>query len=233
MANLGYRDVAERLRGAIESGTYRRGDLIPSETALCAEFRVSRTTVRRALGVLEGDKLLTVIPGRGRVVRSSAEPTAQEGESRANFVARLLREQHQRGEHSDEAVKTAKRVAEQFGVAEATAREALKTLADEDLVTPVPGHGWRWKSGRGALSKTEEVAAKLRHAVESGEFTEGSQLPGELTLAERYGVGRVTVRRAIDLLAAEGTLATKAGIGTLVLSRTGSILHREDSSQNR
>lgn len=221
MADLGFRDVAEMLRSAIESGKFQPGDLMPSEVALSAEHRVSRTTVRRALGVLEEQKLLTVVPGKGRMVRSSGESIARPGESRADFVARILREEYEKGRRADREVRTSAIVAERFGVSEATARQALKILVQEGLVSIVPSQGWSWRtdSSSKSMSKTDEVATKLRQKIASGEWQEGARLPGELTLTETYGVSRVTVRRAISQLVAEGLLETKAGIGTVVLRK--------------
>jgi DNA-binding GntR family transcriptional regulator len=73
----------------------------------------------------------------------------------------------------------------------------------------------------GVLTKADEVATKLRNAIESGTWEKGAKLPGELSLATNYGVGRVTIRRAIALLAEEGLLATQMGVGTVVMGGSG------------
>lgn len=67
-----WQDIAAVLRSAITGGQYKPGDTLPSEAELATEFGVSRDTVRRALGRLTQEGLLT--PGRGRLgrqVRSS------------------------------------------------------------------------------------------------------------------------------------------------------------------
>jgi DNA-binding GntR family transcriptional regulator len=92
VANLGFREVAEMLRERIKTGRHRPGEFLPSESELCADIHVSRTTMRRALHVLEGDDLVTVIPGRGRLVRAADSPRTTPGESRAAMAARVLRE---------------------------------------------------------------------------------------------------------------------------------------------
>jgi DNA-binding GntR family transcriptional regulator len=219
VASLGFKEIAATVRQEIEGGKLSPGELMPSEAALCARWGVSRTTVRRALQVLETDHLISVIPGRGRVVRDASGSEPMRGESRAAYIARVLREEFRRGDLPDGAVTTSPAVADRFDVSEPTARDALKILAADGLVAMAPGRGWNWRSANVPYSKTEEVAARLRGAISGGEWQVGARLPGELTLAAEYGVGRVTVRRAIGRLVEDGILATKAGVGTVVLRR--------------
>lgn len=63
-----------------------------------------------------------------------------------------------------------------------------------------------------------DIAAELRAALERGEFPPGARIPTEAELAERYGVARETVSRALRLLRSEGLLATSPfrGEGTYV-----------------
>lgn len=61
------RHFAERIR----QGEFKPGDLLPSEDRLCAEYRVSRITVRRALAALAGEGLIERRRGVGTFV---AEP---------------------------------------------------------------------------------------------------------------------------------------------------------------
>src|SRR5712691_7348558 len=49
-----YELVVERIRRAIHIGTYVPGDRLPPERALAEQLGVSRTTVREAIRVLEG-----------------------------------------------------------------------------------------------------------------------------------------------------------------------------------
>ena len=48
-----YTAICKDLRNRIFSGSLRPGDLLPSESQLCAEFGVSRETVRKGLKDLE------------------------------------------------------------------------------------------------------------------------------------------------------------------------------------
>lgn len=70
-----YARIADTLRQRITASTYPPGTLLPSEARLGEEFGVVRNTVRRALAILAAEGLIETSPGRGRVVRSAAEPT--------------------------------------------------------------------------------------------------------------------------------------------------------------
>jgi len=60
--------VADTLRSMIDDGRLRTGDKLPTETDLCKEFEVSRTTLREATQMLRSEGLLDVTPGRGSFV---------------------------------------------------------------------------------------------------------------------------------------------------------------------
>ncbi|MEV8518126.1 GntR family transcriptional regulator [Dactylosporangium sp. NPDC051484] len=53
----------------IEDGVYAVGAMLPSETELMAEFKVSRLTVARAFEVLRQDGWIDARQGKGRFVR--------------------------------------------------------------------------------------------------------------------------------------------------------------------
>lgn len=65
----------------------------------------------------------------------------------------------------------------------------------------------------------QQVCDDLRREIDSGELTVDTRLPGELELAEQYGVSRDTIRRAIQELASEGRLVVLHGRGTFVTPR--------------
>jgi GntR family phosphonate transport system transcriptional regulator len=60
------------------------------------------------------------------------------------------------------------------------------------------------------------AADALEREIAVGTFQPGSKLPGELELAERFGVNRHTVRRAIAALAERGLLRAERGSGTYI-----------------
>lgn len=66
------------------------------------------------------------------------------------------------------------------------------------------------------LSKTEQVEQRVRRAITEGKYSHGTQLPTEKSLMKMFGVGRVTVRTAIDALEADGLLRRRRGSGTYV-----------------
>jgi GntR family transcriptional regulator, phosphonate transport system regulatory protein len=63
-----------------------------------------------------------------------------------------------------------------------------------------------------------QIADDIRTAIQDGEFAEMRKLPGEMTLADRFGVNRHTVRAAIAALQGEGILRPMPGRGTEIIS---------------
>ncbi len=47
-----------KLKEKIESGVYKPGDVLPVESELCAEYNVSRITIRKAISRLEEEGLI-------------------------------------------------------------------------------------------------------------------------------------------------------------------------------
>lgn len=64
----------------------------------------------------------------------------------------------------------------------------------------------------------EDVARHIRRLIHDGALSAGDRLPGERDLAADLGVGRVSVREAIRLLADGGYVTVRRGAhgGTLV-----------------
>jgi len=63
-----HESVAEQLRDAILDGRFSAGQKLPPERELAQEFQVNRTSVREAIKVLEGLKLVNVRQGDGATV---------------------------------------------------------------------------------------------------------------------------------------------------------------------
>lgn len=61
--------IADNLRNLITSGQLKPGDKLPTESLLCQQYGVSRTTLREAIQMLRTTGLLDVTPGRGSFVR--------------------------------------------------------------------------------------------------------------------------------------------------------------------
>jgi DNA-binding GntR family transcriptional regulator len=66
-----YTKVKEDLERKILKGIYKVGDFIPSEQELEAYYRVSRTTIRKAITLLIDDGYLSIVRGRGTRVAPS------------------------------------------------------------------------------------------------------------------------------------------------------------------
>ncbi|MEU8312009.1 GntR family transcriptional regulator [Micromonospora sp. NPDC048887] len=71
-----YRVIADELRERIESGAIPPGALLPPESALTAEFRASRGTVRQAIAFLRDEGLLVTAHGRGTYVSPNTPQSA-------------------------------------------------------------------------------------------------------------------------------------------------------------
>jgi len=71
----------------------------------------------------------------------------------------------------------------------------------------------------GLLPLYEQVRRKLLSEIDAGRLPEGSFLPPELELCATLGVSRITLRRAVGELCAEGLLIRQQGRGTLVAPR--------------
>src|SRR4030081_617527 len=67
-------------------------------------------------------------------------------------------------------------------------------------------------------SRFQWLAAELPERVSLGDFGPAGALEGEAELGPRYGVSRVTVRRALDQLRDEGLVAARRGSGWYVVS---------------
>ncbi len=64
-----WRQISEDIEMDIETGRLAKGDRLPSEMMLAAEFGVNRHTLRRAINELAQKGLLEATPGRGTFVK--------------------------------------------------------------------------------------------------------------------------------------------------------------------
>lgn len=67
-----------------------------------------------------------------------------------------------------------------------------------------------------ARSHTAHVVREIGVGIISGAHPEGTILPGDVELMERFGVSRTVLREALRTLAAKGLIQPKARIGTRV-----------------
>ena len=131
-----YQQIAETLR--VRFADAPEGDRVPSEAALGAEFDVSRTTVRRALVVLEDAGVVRVDPGRGRVVGAGpVRAVALHVEIAARVRARIVEGVYPPGS----TLPSESALAASEGASRSTVRAALGLLEGEGLVVAQQGRG--------------------------------------------------------------------------------------------
>jgi GntR family transcriptional regulator len=69
------------------------------------------------------------------------------------------------------------------------------------------------------LPRYAQLADLLRQRIARGVWTPGQKLPTLDALVQEFGVARVTVRQAVDLLTREGLVSPQQGRGTFVTAR--------------
>jgi DNA-binding GntR family transcriptional regulator len=69
-----WRQVADDLRRRIESGEFPPGSPMPSLSALEEQYKVSRTTARKAVGALRDAGLVESVRGWGTFVSEKRSP---------------------------------------------------------------------------------------------------------------------------------------------------------------
>lgn len=64
-----------------------------------------------------------------------------------------------------------------------------------------------------------QIRERLRHQILAGTYKAGDRIASEDDIAESFRVNRLTARRAVSDLVAEGLLLRRPGIGTFVIGR--------------
>ena len=72
-----YKQIKRLLLQDLDRGSWKPGELIPSELELAARFQVSQGTVRKAIDELAAENLLLRRQGKGTFVATHHEPRAQ------------------------------------------------------------------------------------------------------------------------------------------------------------
>lgn len=129
-------------------------------------------------------------------------------------VANALR-QKIKGMQPSQRLPSESDLAEQHGVSRGTMRRALKTLADEDLIYPAHGVGWK-KIGEG--TDRRPLTERISEAVRTDRLKAGDPLPTEKQLCERLSASRTAVRRALAQLEGEGRVKSAPGKRRILLT---------------
>lgn len=70
-----------------------------------------------------------------------------------------------------------------------------------------------------AVPLYQQLVESVKEQIASGELQENDRLMTEQELSTAYGVSRITVRKAMEILSDEGIVVRRQGIGTFVASR--------------
>src|SRR6478672_9303601 len=76
----------------------------------------------------------------------------------------------------------------------------------------------------GRRKRADEIAEHIERAISTGEFKEGAAMPSEKELAERFGVGRPSVRQALFTLQQQGLVEITSGARARVTAPSGKFL---------
>jgi GntR family transcriptional regulator len=66
------------------------------------------------------------------------------------------------------------------------------------------------------VPKYAQIADIFRQRIARGIWAQGLRLPANENLAAEFGVSRVTIRQAVDLLARDGIIEARQGRGTFI-----------------
>jgi GntR family phosphonate transport system transcriptional regulator len=70
---------------------------------------------------------------------------------------------------------------------------------------------------RNGISLWRQISESIVSDIKSGAITGGARLPADIEIADRFGVNRHTVRRAMSHLESEGIVRIERGRGTFVI----------------
>jgi GntR family transcriptional regulator len=73
-----------------------------------------------------------------------------------------------------------------------------------------------WQNGMPREDLVARVSNALREEIQSGTLVHGTRVPGEADLARQLGISRPTLREATRILARDGLLDIRHGVGTFV-----------------
>ncbi len=69
------------------------------------------------------------------------------------------------------------------------------------------------------VPRHEQISSYLRGEIEADRLNSGDKLPSEKALCKKFGVSRITVRRALQTLEADGLIFRRQGLGSFVSER--------------
>ncbi|GLW21565.1 GntR family transcriptional regulator [Microbispora triticiradicis] len=137
-----YKQIAEIIREQIDQGALEPGDAVPSETEMEAEYGIARLTARRVTRELREQGLVYTVQGEGSFVGRPGTPRSAERTPVYQRMAMDVVEQIRSGDLlPNRRIPTEKALMKQYGVAKATARNAVNHLRKQGWVFTVPHRG--------------------------------------------------------------------------------------------
>lgn len=195
-----YSQLRDVLAERISAGAWRPGNAIPNESDLAREFGVSAGTMRKALDIMEAERLLTRRQGRGTFVND---------QGRDDLALRFNNLRMADGKHLDGKTKT-------MHVAEHAASDAERLrlqLGPQDRIFHV--HRTRLRNDKPFMVEHAAVPAALFRGL-----NEKTVMAGRITLlAQQYGVllGKAEERVSVGRAPQPVTEAMGIPPGTLVV----------------
>jgi DNA-binding GntR family transcriptional regulator len=162
---------------------------LPSQRTLEQEYGVSRPTVEDALKILKDSGEVFVSKGKGTFVR------------RADLWAPRREPARRAQDASGRIVIRPERTG--------CVPLASPSMEEDDEPGRIPLRNSEWRY--------IQVADDLEKRIRSGEFPYDSTLPRRDVIASEYGVGEMTVRRALGVLAGRGLVRPMPAVGTVVI----------------
>ncbi|MEQ4718257.1 GntR family transcriptional regulator [Nonomuraea sp. B19D2] len=135
-----YVQISEVLKARIIEGL-SPGDVLISEAGIQREFRVARTTARRAIRVLRNQGLVHTRQGGGTFVSA---PGAAEADQVPLYrqIAELIRKRIEAGElPAQRPLPSEVTLVRQYGAARETVRRAIALLREQGWVFTIPHRG--------------------------------------------------------------------------------------------
>ena len=157
-------DIYSAMRKKLESGQWPLGTRLPSLAELAGQYSVSRTTMWRAVGLLQKDALLhaknrgAIIAGPRGVAWSERKDDAPRGYLWERLKERIGRD-IQSGVFAEPTLPLTSKLARRYGVALATIRKSLRMLVREHFLTE---EGRRFRQDFAALLADAQHLRALR-----------------------------------------------------------------------
>ena len=170
----GYRAIAADISEKIEKGVYAPDSLLPAERELMASYAVERTTVRRALSLLEADGKIVKKPNVGTFVAPSSGIPAAENAGKADKPAEKKSGARVRGAgnakaNADKAGIPAEKAGDKAEKVEAKVEKAEAKAEKVEAKAKKPVK--RGKKAAGQPESAAKTAAKTEKAAEAKVFS--------------------------------------------------------------